>query len=103
MVGSYSYVDAEGKERSLSYRAGADIGFVPYEAEGLHPEIMASFEGFGKRRISTDSATPSSTFSLNPRTSIPFRRHASSSHTSTKSSHTYSQGSGYGKIYCNWY
>ena len=99
MVGSYSYVDAEGKERSLSYRAGANIGFVPFEAEGLHPKVMASFEGFGKRHISTSSATRSSILQLNPRSSIPSRRHEKSSHTSTKSSHKYSQGPGYGK--CN--
>ena len=50
VIGSYSYVDSDGKTRSLSYRAGAGIGFVPTEARGFSPDIMASFEGFGKRQ-----------------------------------------------------
>ena len=29
VVGKYTYIDANGVERSLSYRAGANIGFVP--------------------------------------------------------------------------
>ena len=29
VMGKYSYVDANGIQRSLSYKAGADIGFVP--------------------------------------------------------------------------
>ena len=56
VVGSYSFIDDEGKARSLSYRAGANIGFVPLEAKGLHPEIMASFADFGKRHSPSASA-----------------------------------------------
>jgi hypothetical protein len=29
VMGKYSYVDASGIQRSLSYKAGANIGFVP--------------------------------------------------------------------------
>jgi hypothetical protein len=93
--GSYSYVDDQGKHRSLSYRAGADIGFVPFEAEGLHPEIMESFVGFGKRQTSIDSATPSNLFSLNSRSTIPSRNHGTLNIKSSSSSRTSSQLSGY--------
>ena len=57
VVGSYSFVDGEGKARSLSYRAGANIGFVPIDAQGLHPEIMASFADFGRRHSSSASTS----------------------------------------------
>ena len=73
MTGSYSYVDGEGKQRSVSYKAGADIGFVPLEVKGFHPDIMASFAGFGKRQ------TAATSFSLNPRSTIPHRNHVTSS------------------------
>ena len=80
VVGSYSFIDGEGKARSLSYKAGANIGFVPLEAEGLHPEIMASFADFGKRHSSSASTrlTP-----LNQRETL--RRPASSSSNRRKS------------------
>ena len=64
MIGSYSYLDRHGNLQSLSYQAGADIGFVPFKSNGLHPEIMASFHDFGKRTSKPDSASHSSTFSL---------------------------------------
>ena len=64
VIGSYSYLDRHGNLQSLSYQAGADIGFVPLKSNGLHPEIMASFHDFGKRTSKSDSASRSSTFPL---------------------------------------
>ena len=65
VIGSYSYLDRQGNLQSLSYQAGADIGFVPLKSNGLHPEIMASFHDFGKRTSKSDSASHSSMFPLN--------------------------------------
>ena len=71
MIGSYSYLDEHGKLQSLSYQAGADIGFVPLKSNGLHPEIMASFHDFGKRISKPDSASHSSTFPLTSHVTLP--------------------------------
>ena len=69
--GSYSYLDTHGNKQSLSYQAGANIGFVPLESNGLHPEIMASFYDFGKRTSKSDSASHSSTFQLTSHRTLP--------------------------------
>ena len=50
VVGKYTYVDANGIERSLSYRAGANIGFVPQDGNLLDGQISAGFSSFGKRK-----------------------------------------------------
>ena len=71
MIGSYSYLDEHGNLQSLSYQAGADIGFVPLKSNGLHPEIMASFHDFGKRTSKPDSASHSSTFPLTSHVTLP--------------------------------
>ncbi len=42
IVGYYSYVDELGQVRTVRYRAGAGIGFVP-EADFLSDELQASF------------------------------------------------------------
>ena len=49
VVGKYTYIDANGIERSLSYRAGANIGFVPQDGNLLDGQISAGFSSFGKR------------------------------------------------------
>ena len=71
MIGSYSYLDEHGNLQSLSYQAGADIGFVPLKSNGLHPEIMASFHDFGKRTSKSDSASHSSTFPVTSHVTLP--------------------------------
>ena len=49
VVGKYTYIDANGIERSLSYRAGANIGFVPQDGNLLDGQIAAGFSSFGRR------------------------------------------------------
>merc|ERR1739844_787837 len=71
VIGSYSYLDRHGNLQSLSYQAGADIGFIPLKSNGLHPEIMASFHDFGKRTSKSDSASHSSTFPLTTHVTLP--------------------------------
>ena len=71
VIGSYSYLDTHGNKQSLSYQAGANIGFVPLKSNGLHPEIMASFHDFGKRTSKSDSASHSSTFQLTSHRTLP--------------------------------
>jgi len=41
--GSYSYVDDEGKTRTITYVAGDGIGFSP-SGDGIHPEVLAAIE-----------------------------------------------------------
>ena len=50
VVGKYTYIDANGIERSLSYRAGANIGFVPQDGNLLDGQISAGFSAFGRRK-----------------------------------------------------
>ena len=50
VVGKYTYIDANGIERSLSYRAGANIGFVPQDGNLLDGQISAGFSSFGRRK-----------------------------------------------------
>ena len=42
VMGKYSYVDSNGVQRSLSYRAGANIGFVPN---------LNDFSGHGNKKM----------------------------------------------------
>lgn len=41
--GSYSYVDPEGKTHTVTYIAGAGIGFQP-TGDDIHPEVSAAVE-----------------------------------------------------------
>ena len=41
-MGKYSYVDFNGIQRSLSYKAGANIGFVPN---------LENFSGKGHKKV----------------------------------------------------
>ena len=49
VTGKYSYTDANGVQRSLSYRAGANIGFVPQDGNLLNEDVLASFSSFGQK------------------------------------------------------
>ena len=49
VVGQYTYKDQDGIQRSLSYRAGANIGFVPEAGNLLDFETMQSFDTFGQK------------------------------------------------------
>ena len=48
IVGSYSYVDEAGITRTVSYKAGAGLGFVP-QADFLPDELAASFKYYMHR------------------------------------------------------
>lgn len=41
--GSYSYVDPDGKTHTVTYIAGAGIGFQP-TGDDIHPEVSAAVE-----------------------------------------------------------
>lgn len=41
--GSYSYVDPDGKTHTVTYIAGAGIGFQP-TGDDIHPEVSAAIE-----------------------------------------------------------
>lgn len=41
--GSYSYVDPDGKTHTVTYIAGAGIGFQP-TGDDIHPEVSAGIE-----------------------------------------------------------
>ena len=49
VVGQYTYKDQDGIQRSLSYRAGANIGFVPEAGNLLDFQTMQSFDTFGQK------------------------------------------------------
>jgi len=49
VVGQYTYKDQDGIQRSLSYRAGANIGFVPEAGNLLDFQTMKSFDTFGQK------------------------------------------------------
>ena len=48
VVGKYTYIDADGVERSLSYRAGANIGFVP---QGTNHILRYHIRGRGNQMM----------------------------------------------------
>merc|ERR1739846_302481 len=54
--GQYSFIDGDGVERQVNYRAGAGIGFVP-EADffPVSPEVDAAFSSFGQKTASSPS------------------------------------------------
>lgn len=41
--GSYSYVDPDGKTHTVTYIAGAGIGFQPL-GDDIHPDVVAAVE-----------------------------------------------------------
>lgn len=41
--GSYSYVDPDGKTHTVTYIAGAGIGFQP-TSDDIHPDVIAAVE-----------------------------------------------------------
>lgn len=41
--GSYSYVDPDGKTHTVTYIAGAGIGFKP-TSDDIHPDVIASID-----------------------------------------------------------
>lgn len=41
--GSYSYVDPDGKTHTVTYIAGAGIGFKPI-SDDIHPDVIAAVE-----------------------------------------------------------
>lgn len=41
--GSYSYVDPDGRTHTVTYIAGAGIGFQP-TGDDIHPEVVAAVE-----------------------------------------------------------
>ena len=49
VVGKYTYLDQDGVRRSLSYRAGANIGFVPEDGNLIDHDTMQTFENFGQK------------------------------------------------------
>ena len=58
VVGKYTYKDLDGVRRSLSYRAGANIGFVPEAGNLIDHETMQTFENFGQKMPKITPETP---------------------------------------------
>ena len=95
MIGSYSYLDTHGNKQSLSYQAGANIGFVPLASNGLHPEIMASFHDFGKRTLKSNSASHSTTFPLTSHVTLPPKDRDPSKLNEASRTSSMQEGTGY--------